>query len=165
MKTLFLILVSTLSAAPVMAEDLTPAPPDKAIQQYRNFWKTDVPDSRSPVVWKLYVFHVIPSDSSHGLTKYIIAGLTSSPGDNYYVRLKISELNGYLGSIPHRCDVIVVKGRVLNHRDHPVKLPGKEVVLKFLTMDLDAAISLSEQFDPSGAPVASPVANPPSGLK
>ncbi len=154
-----------LSATPVVAEDLTPAPPDKAIQQYRNFWKTDVPNSLNPVVWKLYVFHVIPSNSSRGLTKYILAGLTSSPRDNYYVRLKISELNGYLGSIPHRCDVIVVKGRILNHRDRPVKLPRKDVVLKFLSMDLDAVVSLSEQFDPSASPIASPTANPPSGLK
>jgi hypothetical protein len=163
-KCLFFILILILPAIPVPAEDLQPAPAAEALQQYQDFWKTAVPDPMNQVVWKLYVFRAVPRNSDPGAAAdFIIAGLTPAPGNGYDVRLKIDQLYNFFHSIPKRGDVIVVKGRILNHQDYLTHFSQKEVLLKILSMDLEGGASLfGENLHPSGTPAELPGAVRPT---
>ena len=155
MKKIFFFLVSTLLAAPLLADDLQPVPAATAIQQYLDFWKSGAPDPMNHVVWKLYIFRAIAPSSEPGTApEFYIAGLTPAPKNSYYVRLEINQLYNWLRPVPQRGDVIVVSGQVLAHRDyHMTSLAKKDVVLKILTMNLDGAASLPrEHFDPLATP-------------
>jgi hypothetical protein len=163
-EKLFFILILILPAFPVLAEDLQPAPAAEALQQYQDFWKTAVPDPMNQVVWKLYIFHAVPRNSDPGAAAdFIIAGLTPAPENGYDVRIKIDQLYNFFHSIPKRGDVIVVKGRILNHQDYLTHFSQKEVRLKILSMDLEGGIALpGENLHPSGTPVELPGAVRPT---
>jgi hypothetical protein len=175
MKKLFFLLMSILTAAPILADDLKPEPSDQAIKEYQDFWKTETPDASNHVVWKLYVFRSVPPSTKPGeAATYIVAGLTSYSKSSYYVGLRINQLYNFLHPMPKRGDVIVVSGRILRHRTGLVALPDKSRVLKTLTMDAEAAVSLpDEHFDPTVAttpaadygPAASPGASPQASPK
>jgi hypothetical protein len=162
MKKLFLILFPILLAVPALADDLQPVPADTAIQQYKDFWKTDNPDPSNHVVWKLYIFRAVPQHTmANGTMQYLITGLTSYSRKSYYVGLKINQLYNFVSPIPQRGDVIVASGHILQHRHGPVVLPSGTRDLDFLTMDLDGATVLpNEHFDPSATPVPAPGSAP-----
>ncbi len=161
MKKIVILLISILMAVPILADDLQPAPTDQAIQQYQSFWKTEDPDPMNHEVWKLYIFaEVPPSDQPDATEEFAIAGLTPSAGTNYFVRLKINQLYSFLWPVPKKGSVIVVGGRVTDHRDYHTVLPGQTVVLKTLTMNLDGASLVSgEHFD---SPVTADATTPKS---
>lgn len=156
MNKYFFLLVSILMAIPVLADDLHPVEQAQAIQQYQDFWKTETPDPMNHIVWKLYVYRAIPPAANpDSALEFLIAGL--SPYHQYYVRLNINQLYNFLNPLPQRGDVIVVSGRVRDHRDYHATLPTKEVILKSLTLDLDDANFVQkEHFDPSIWPSPTP---------
>ncbi len=160
MKKLFFLLALILAVGPVLADDLHPVAQDQAIQQYQDFWKTETPDPMNHIVWKLYVYRAIPPAANpKSALEFLVGGL--SPYHNYYVRLNINQLYNFLHPLPQRGDVIVVSGRVRDHRDYHATLPKKEVILKSLTLDLDDANAVpNEHFDPSVWPSPTPGAAP-----
>ena len=165
MKKLLSILVPALLAVCALADSPQPAavdktiptPPDKAIRQYQDFWKATNPDPLNHVVWKLYVFRAVPPHNMPSTTiEYLIAGLTSYSRKSYYVGLRINQLYNFVRPIPQRGDVIVVSGRLLEHRHAPVALPRGMTDLDYVTMDLDGAVILPEHFDPYATPIPTP---------
>ena len=159
MKKLLFLLISILLSVPAWADDLHPETSDQAIKEYQDFWKiADPAQLGNHVVWKLYVFRVVPQNSSPGAAmEFIIAGLTPIPKDGYLVRLRINQLYNFLRPMPKRGDVVVAGGRILNHREYKTILPKKDVELKILTMDLDGAVSLpQEHIDLKAIPTVRP---------
>lgn len=156
MNKFVFLLFSILVAVPALADDLQPVAQDQAIQQYQDFWKTETPDPMNHVVWKVYVYRAVPPGSHpDSAPEFVMVGL--SPFHNYYVRLNINQLYNFLWPVPKRGDVIVVSGRIRDHRDFRTILPTKEVVAKTLTMDLDGASALpNEHFDPAATPIPTP---------
>jgi hypothetical protein len=162
MKKILILWGMILAAVPVMADNLQPVTQDQAIQQYQAFWKSDNVDPNNHVVWKVYVFRAVPQHTlATGSKQYLVTGLTTYSRKSYYVGLKINQLYNFLTPIPDRGDVIVVSGHILQHRHGPVVLPSGTRDLDFLTMDLDAAMTVpGEHFDPSATPVPTPGAVP-----
>jgi hypothetical protein len=153
MKEIIFAFVFTLIAVPVMADDLKPVSMRQAIQEWQGFWETNSIDPGNHVVWKLYVFRTIPQrDDPQDAMEYVVAGLTPNPKSSYYVRIRIDLLFNYFKPVPKRGDEIVVSGRVTTRQDYLLDLTTKEVPIKLLTMQLDDAAKLPEQFDPTAVP-------------
>ncbi|HUO57739.1 MAG TPA: hypothetical protein VMV05_06135, partial [bacterium] len=151
MKKLSFLFTAALLVVPALADELQSVSADVAIQQYKDFWKQENPDPANHVVWKIYVFRAVPPHRMPETSpEYIIAGLTSYSKKSYYVGVRINQLYNWLQPIPKRGDVIVVSGRLLEHRHGPVVLPSGTRDLDYITMDLDGASSLpKEHFDPA----------------
>ncbi len=153
MKEIVFAFVLSLLAMPVLADSLQPVSKGQAIQQWQGFWQTNSIDPGNHVVWKLYVFRAIPPrEDPQGEMEYVVAGLTPNPKSSYYVRIRIDLLFNYFKPIPKRGDVIAVSGRVTTRQDYLLDLTTKEVPIKILTMQLDDAAKLPEQFDPTAVP-------------
>ncbi|HXL74065.1 MAG TPA: hypothetical protein VN963_10635 [bacterium] len=173
MKEIIFAFVFTLFAMPVLADNLQPVSSGQAIQEWQAFWESNSIDPGNHVVWKLYVFRAMPDrEDPKGELQYVLAGLTPFPRSSYYVRIRIDLLYNYFKPVPKRGDVIVVSGRVTTRQDYLLDLTSTEVPIKLLTMQLDGAAKLPEQFDPAATPrdrtramvpsTPTPIATPPT---